>query len=236
MQLWPAEKRALSTKLVRRPQSFSTFCRWVRWIPVRRGNVLLYAEGRLASSQFFRWDYRYSIKTQSMRYMSILPSNVCTLFQHIIQIYGFFAMRSCTSTMQQHSLTLLLIIPWTRLRALFPRKKTAATLFHYFTLTHPRCSSRWQHHDWSDFLIKENKINPIYSAGEKGNPKGAKHCEISYKLLISAEGRNLRYQALLPAELAGSRDGKVLETGQASIAAAFRPGTIWLWCLNNIYH
>lgn len=81
------------------------------------------------------------------------------------------------------------------------------------------------------FLRDEHKLTPIYPEEDEahhgyendkgGEIKGKAHYEITYDLVVTVEGRNLRYEARYPA---GSR-GKVLKTGQISIASAFRPGT-----------
>lgn len=84
------------------------------------------------------------------------------------------------------------------------------------------------------FLRDEHKLTPIYPKedeedreyqeyenGANEGTKGQVHYEITYDLVVTVEGRNLRYEARYPA---GSR-GKVLKTGQISIASAFRPGT-----------
>ncbi|TVY81960.1 hypothetical protein LSUE1_G007261 [Lachnellula suecica] len=54
---------------------------------------------------------------------------------------------------------------------------------------------------------------------ENGNSRGKPHYKVEFDLYPIAEDGNLRYEARHP------DTGKVLKTGQVSIAAAFRPGT-----------
>jgi hypothetical protein len=68
------------------------------------------------------------------------------------------------------------------------------------------------------FLRRENLIQVVTPApGEKGK----KHYRVEFDLVITVDGRNLRYVAKYPP----GGEGKVLEEGQTCIAAAFLPGT-----------
>ncbi|PVH73664.1 hypothetical protein DL98DRAFT_430923 [Cadophora sp. DSE1049] len=72
------------------------------------------------------------------------------------------------------------------------------------------------------FLRDEGKILPMLPVPDDGGvPQGKVHYKVEYDLYAVIEGRNLRYEALYPA----NETGRVQKTGQISIAAAFRPGT-----------
>ena len=68
------------------------------------------------------------------------------------------------------------------------------------------------------FLRDDGTIQPIYpEPGKKGMP----HYKVDYELVALVQGRNLRYEARYPV---GS-EGRVRQSGQISVAAAFLPGT-----------
>jgi hypothetical protein len=65
-----------------------------------------------------------------------------------------------------------------------------------------------------------------------GRPIGKQHYRVEYDLVAIIENRNLRYEARWPSKEAVFASDQVLpalpevrQTGQLSLAAAFRPGT-----------
>ncbi|KAI9056206.1 hypothetical protein LZ554_001134 [Drepanopeziza brunnea f. sp. 'monogermtubi'] len=72
------------------------------------------------------------------------------------------------------------------------------------------------------FLRDEGRIQPKLPArGARGAAQGKAYYEVIYDLVPVVEGRDLRYEARFPP----NKNGQVRQTGQISIAAAFRPGT-----------
>jgi hypothetical protein len=65
--------------------------------------------------------------------------------------------------------------------------------------------------------LREQKIVKPIDPGPGCN--GIRYYKVEYELVAIVEGRNLRYEARYPA------GGKMQESRQVSIAAAFRPGT-----------
>ena len=80
------------------------------------------------------------------------------------------------------------------------------------------------------FLRDEGYIQlqtPSADSTYKG-PKAPKHWAVEFQLVMIVEGRNLRYEARLPAPKAQEHSAQVQTVqakGQISIAAAFQPGT-----------
>ncbi|CAG8974761.1 hypothetical protein HYALB_00000372 [Hymenoscyphus albidus] len=66
------------------------------------------------------------------------------------------------------------------------------------------------------FRSPDNVVLPDTDAN--GEVQGKPHYMVSYDLIPVVEGRNLRYETML-------HSGEVRQTGQISIASAFRPGT-----------
>jgi len=72
------------------------------------------------------------------------------------------------------------------------------------------------------FLRERNTILPTFPVpDEDGEIRGKIHYRVDYDLVAIVEGRNLRYEARYPAD----HTGTARNTGQISIAAAFKPGT-----------
>ncbi|KAF8849939.1 hypothetical protein BDZ45DRAFT_752274 [Acephala macrosclerotiorum] len=70
-------------------------------------------------------------------------------------------------------------------------------------------------------LRDENKIQPAQPVAKSGSIRGQIHYKVNYDLVAIVEARNLRYEARYPS----GENGRVQETGQVCIAAAFEPGT-----------
>ncbi|XMA20355.1 hypothetical protein WAI453_013146 [Rhynchosporium graminicola] len=72
------------------------------------------------------------------------------------------------------------------------------------------------------YLRDEGLISPVIpQPDEDGIVRGKPHYEITFDLVPVVIARDMRYEARYPA----NNHGKVVQTGQISIAAAFEPGT-----------
>jgi len=84
-------------------------------------------------------------------------------------------------------------------------------------------------------LRDEGHIQITNPKGDDGQGVGKPHYRVEYDLVVTVEGRNLRYEARWPPmdhheeirkrKRAGKSSFMVLETAQTSIASAFQPGT-----------
>jgi hypothetical protein len=86
------------------------------------------------------------------------------------------------------------------------------------------------------FLRDEGHIQITYpKPDEYGVTRGLPHYKVEYDIVVTVEGRNLRYEAIWTPKDNDQRSKKrkrsdqhkfeVLQTAQVSIASAFRPGT-----------
>lgn len=80
------------------------------------------------------------------------------------------------------------------------------------------------------FLRDEGHIQPVAPSvfSTYSGPKAPRHWAVQFELVMIIDGRNLRYEARWPprgSPEASVHNQKVLQSGQVSIAAAFKPGT-----------